>query len=280
MLINFKNIALVAVVGLGLSACAGQDYFMAKETTAPSDAYTAALYKDTMALADFERVEEDWASADYYGARALTVANGGSIAPTDPSTRDLNMYGNSGVPKNEQQAAYAALNNVLSEGAAKKDPMTAAKAFAGYECMIEQSEEGHQVDHIAACKKQYDDAMAILTKPEPMAMVSGGPWMVYFPTNVDSVDADSMMAIDMAAQAASQGGTLVLRGYADSVGSPEYNMDLSKRRSISVADLLNAKGVDQDNMNVGYVGETEQLVETADGVAEQGNRVVVMRLIP
>lgn len=274
MLTNFKNTALVAVVGLGLSACAN-DYFTAKDAAAPSDRYGAALYKEMMAIATFESKEQDWADANYHASRALTVANGGSIELTPPSQRSL-------APNfaDELNPAHDALAKLLADGAGNQDPSAASKAFAGYECWLEQAEEGFQTDDIAACKKQFEDAMSLLAAPAPVAMMSdGGPWMVFFPTNGTTVSAEGMNAVMMAANAAASGGTLLLRGYADSVGSEAYNMDLSKRRAMSVADLLGQKGVSQDSMNVGYVGESEQLIETKDGVAEQGNRVVVMRLI-
>lgn len=278
MLTNFKNTALVAVVGLGLSACA-TDYFSAKDASAPTDGYGASLYKELMAIATFESVEQDWTSANYHASRAASVANGGSIDLTPVSQRSV-------APKfaDELGPAHDALTNAIAGGSAESDPSSTAKAFAGYECWLEQAEEGFQMDHIAACKAQYENAMSILAsaamKAEPMAIVSGGPWMVYFDTDSSTIDADGVAAIAQAADMASAGGTLFVRGYADSVGSVAYNDALSKRRAMAVADLLGGQGIERDSMNIGQVGETEQLVETADGVAEQGNRVVVMRLIP
>ena len=75
MLTNLKNTALVAVFGLGLSACAS-DYFDAKKATPQGGDYSQALYTEMMKIADFEAGEEDWADASYHGGRALAAANG------------------------------------------------------------------------------------------------------------------------------------------------------------------------------------------------------------
>jgi len=268
MLNTVKNAALVAVVGLGLSACANI-YQDAKNASPKGDAYSKALYTELMAIADFERHEEDWADANYHGSRALMAANANIPMLTPPGNRSL-------APKFASQLtpAYDALNGVLEAGGSVRNPAAAAKAFAGYECWLEQAEEGHQADDIAACKKQYDDAMAML-----MVMPPSGPWVVYFPTDGSAIDFDGQKAVSAAAEAAAAGGNLVVQGHADTVGSDEYNLGLSKRRAQSVVEVLNLLGISTDKLTVGAVGESQPRVATADGVPEQENRAVVMRLV-
>ncbi len=271
MLTIVKNTALVAVVGFGLSACANI-YNDAKNASPSGDVYTKALYKDLMAIADFERGEEDWADAKYHGSRALMAANGEVPMLTPPGDRSL-------APKFSKQLgpAYDGLKGVLDAGGAAKNPAAAAKAFAGYECWLEQAEEGHQTDDIAACKAQYQAGLAELVKNEPM--MATGPWVVYFPTDGTAVDFDGQKAISAAADNAAAGGNLIVQGHADAVGPEEYNLDLSKRRAQSVVEVLNLLGISTDSMTVGAVGESQPRVATEDGVAEQENRAVVMRLV-
>ena len=269
MLKVLKNTALVAVVGLGLSACANS-YLDAKKASPSGDAYSKAVFKELMKVADFERGEEDWADANYHASRALMAANGEVPPLTPPGNRSLasNFAAELGP-------AYDALNGILGAGGGAKDPTAAAKAYAGYECWLEQAEEGHQPDDIAMCKKMYEDAMAILT-----ANPDNGPWVVFFPTDGDAVDFNGQKAINAAFDAAASGGNLVVQGHADSVGSEDYNLDLSKRRAMAVAEVLKLLGMDQNGMTVGAVGEGQQRVATADGVSNQENRAVVMRLVP
>ncbi len=271
MLKALRNAALVAVASLGLSACANI-YENAKDASPTGDAYSQALFTELMAIADAERRQEDWTDANYHAGRALAVANGGTIEPTPPEARDLGPEFSG-----ELQSAYSSLNRVLAEGAASEHPGVAAKAFAGYECWLEQAEEGHQADDIVTCKNQFNEAMATLTA-EPVAT---GPWKVFFPTDVASVDFEGQQAVSAAADAATANpdATLIVQGHTDTVGSEEYNLELSKRRAQSVVEILNNMGISTDRMTVGAVGESELLVPTADGVPEQDNRVTVMRLV-
>lgn len=50
---------------------------------------------------------------------------------------------------------------------------------------------------------------------------------------------------------------IVLAGYADRIGSDEYNRDLSERRAQAVADYLASKGVDQSRIQVEGRGEEQ-----------------------
>ena len=268
MLKIVKNTALVAVLGFGLGACANI-YNDAKHASPGGDAYNKALYKELMAIADFERSEEDWADANYHGSNALMAANGDTPMLTPPGNRNL-------AAKYAKQLgpAYDGLKGVLASGVAPMKPAAAAKAFAGYECWLEQAEEGHQPADIAACKAMYEEGLRELVKNTPT-----GPWVVYFPTDGSAIDFDGQKAISAAADVAAAGGNLIVQGHADAVGSEDYNLGLSKRRAQSVVEVLNLLGISTDNMTVGSVGEGQPRVSTADGVPEQENRAVVMRLV-
>lgn len=275
MMMFTKKSAMVAVLGLSLSACANI-YDNAKNAAPTGDAYNQALFSELMALADSERRQEDWTDANYYGAKALMVANGGGVQPVELGARSLDEPFLS-----ELSAARPALVAALGDGATA-NPAAAASAFAGFECWAEQAEEGHQADDIAGCKAKYEAAMAELAGGgDAMPMMAGGPWAVFFPTNGDTVDFDGQKAVSAAADAAnaSPDAAVVVIGHTDSVGSEEYNLDLSKRRAQAVVEILNLLGVSTDRMTIGAVGEGELPVETADGVAEQANRVVNMRVI-
>lgn len=272
MLKTFKNTTLIAVFGLGLSACASNMYDSAKMAAPEGDAYNKALYKELIALADQERYEEDWADANGYGAMALAAANGGPVETTAPGARELDKYGTSGYSQADFTAAHSALSGVMADGGAAKDPTAMAKAVAGYECWYEQAEEGHQAGDIKHCKEMYDNAMAILMSPM-------GPGICYYPIDGDAVDFNCQKAISAIADEAAGGGQVVIQGHADTLGDADYNLALSKRRAQGVVEVLNQLNIPTDRMTVGAVGEAQQRVATEDGVAEQENRVVVMRVV-
>lgn len=70
---------------------------------------------------------------------------------------------------------------------------------------------------------------------------------------------------------------LSLSGYTDSVGSDAYNLKLSERRAMSVANYLVAAGVPQANIvAVEGEGETEPVADNATAEGRAMNRRVVI----
>ncbi|MCR4301753.1 MAG: OmpA family protein [Sulfuricaulis sp.] len=65
-------------------------------------------------------------------------------------------------------------------------------------------------------------------------------------------------------------GLIVSTGHADSIGSPEYNMDLSLRRAEAVKTYLISKGIDSNYINIAGAGESQPFADnaTAEGRAE------------
>jgi outer membrane protein OmpA-like peptidoglycan-associated protein len=72
-----------------------------------------------------------------------------------------------------------------------------------------------------------------------------------------------------------------VNGYADTVGSHQFNQDLSERRARSVAGVLITEGrVMPERIIPQGFGETQLAVPTADGVNEPRNRRVEIRISP
>ncbi|MBP5404112.1 MAG: OmpA family protein [Elusimicrobiaceae bacterium] len=77
---------------------------------------------------------------------------------------------------------------------------------------------------------------------------------INFKYNSDELDAQSLATVDKVANALKNYPNAKIRvaGYTDSLGNPNYNMDLSERRAYSVAKQLVKDGVSADN--VSYIG--------------------------
>lgn len=73
---------------------------------------------------------------------------------------------------------------------------------------------------------------------------------------------------------------IVIVGHTDSVGSEQYNLDLSRRRAIAVADYLVKRGVVPSRLGTEGRGEMESIAtnDTADGRAQ--NRRVEVFVVP
>jgi OOP family OmpA-OmpF porin len=66
--------------------------------------------------------------------------------------------------------------------------------------------------------------------------------------------------------------SVLVTGHTDTVGSNKYNERLSMRRSNSVKAEMVREGIPTAAITATGKGETELLVQTADGVKEPQNR--------
>ncbi|MER2634494.1 MAG: OmpA family protein, partial [Rhizobiaceae bacterium] len=69
-------------------------------------------------------------------------------------------------------------------------------------------------------------------------------------------------------------------GHTDSTGSASYNMDLSQRRALSVANYLNAQGVDSRRFAVTGYGASQPVASNATEAGRAQNRRVEIQLSP
>ncbi|GGE08177.1 cell envelope biogenesis protein OmpA [Aureimonas endophytica] len=69
-------------------------------------------------------------------------------------------------------------------------------------------------------------------------------------------------------------------GHTDNVGSPSYNLDLSRRRALSVADYLSGQGIDGRRLDVRGYGMTRPVAENRSESGRAENRRVEITIIP
>ncbi len=70
------------------------------------------------------------------------------------------------------------------------------------------------------------------------------------------------------------GLTLQIEGHTDSVGSDEFNQQLSERRADSVRDFLAEQGVQPSAMTAKGFGKTQPVASNDNGEGRQRNRRV------
>ena len=138
-------------IGLGaalLAGCSGQAIDRFESSEAVGDPFTqrlAAEYRQTVAFEAGEMY--DWGDAAYFARKGTQVAAGEMLPPE--AVEDWEIP-NSLVE--EMSVAHGRLAKVLDDGARDVDPDAAAVAQAKFDCWLEQQEENHQPDHIAACR--------------------------------------------------------------------------------------------------------------------------------
>ncbi len=75
--------------------------------------------------------------------------------------------------------------------------------------------------------------------------------------------------------------TLVrVEGHTDSVGTEEYNLDLSNRRAVAVKTLLVQRGVSESRLETSGYGETMPVATNDTEAGRQRNRRVEIKIAP
>ncbi len=268
------------------------------EISTTDTSFNSMLAREYQSFATFEaRQMYDWPDADYFAEKALMANRGETVMPENPDDWRIPA-----AHMGELQAARADLNSALDEGGREKIPNVAARAQAKFDCWVEQQEENHQPDHIAACRDEFfvslgkmKEAMAekqTAAAPAAPAVAKLGQevkrMVVRFDWDDAKVDSSGQSQIDALVKEIQnmQDTVLFVEGHADRSGSEKYNVSLSQSRAQNVRDLLISQG-----LNVGKLedfklvakGENDPAVQTADGIKEPANRrveIVVRGLVP
>jgi outer membrane protein OmpA-like peptidoglycan-associated protein len=99
-------------------------------------------------------------------------------------------------------------------------------------------------------------------------------FILFFGFNKANLTPEAHRVLEEAAAAAKQYGTahILITGHTDTVGSHRYNQRLSMRRANAAKAGLVSEGISPGMITTVGKGETELLVQTADGVKEPQNR--------
>lgn len=284
-------LVFLALPGFKLSGFGdGHDVARVQSVEPTGQPFTQALTQEYRQIAVFEAKQMvDWADAGHFARKGLRSAAGDVVEPELIEAWDL--------PEDkvgELTAAREGLIQYYDRNARAKVPELAARAQGRYDCWIEQQEENHQPDHIAACRSGYYAAIEAMkmamtpqqeatAPPVPEAKAPAAPmkFTIYFDFDSAQVTPSGIETINGIAEAVRKinPAGLSVTGHADRAGPPDYNLTLSIKRAGSVRDLLLAREFASSNVSMAGRGETETAIPTPDGVREQANRRVEIVLI-
>jgi len=113
---------------------------------------------------------------------------------------------------------------------------------------------------------------------EALAAQPAGParFVLYFKDDSEELTPESEVLLPEVFRTMRDRGALDISviGHTDTIGTHEYNYQLSLRRARKVADLLAKQGVDRNILDIESHGEDNLLVKTGDQVREPRNRRV------
>ncbi|MBI1274907.1 OmpA family protein [bacterium] len=268
------------------TGCTDWDLKALKRAELPQDAFANALASYYLRFSESEADQYDWIDSQYFAQKGLKVVYGNPVEPEDPAKWNIH-----GPELDELKTAREALMQKMVAGASAEKPTVAAGALFGYDCWVEQAEEGWQAEDIHKCKELYTQSMAELNKPkeitvnqestvmtevpEPSFMTNS--YMVFFDFDKSSLTDQGKIVLTKVAEDLKKSGEnydLILSGYTDRAGSESYNLELSKKRVETVKKLLVKMGLKEKNISTFPFGEKSPIVQTADGKKEARNRRV------
>ncbi len=282
------GLGLVAFV---LSGCVGLQLKDAEKTVATGGPFDKALHARYLAMSQAEYAEFDHIDSDVFAVRSMAAGAGHPPAPERVEARRISPE-HVGTLKN----AYQELTAVL-DVASVRVPKLAALAQSSFDCWMQEQEEGHQLDHIAACRSDFAFAMgalkaAMAPKPKPVAKKAPPKpkppkayekHVIYFPHDSATVDGSGVKAVNKAVLSidAAAPRKVIVSGYTDRLGLRKYNMRLGVRRAKAVSALLqkNSSSDLGGIVETRSFGETHNAVETGDAVREPKNRRVKIDII-
>lgn len=102
-----------------------------------------------------------------------------------------------------------------------------------------------------------------------------------FETNLNVIQSVSFSSLDELADLllANPNWKLKITGHTDNIGSPESNLELSRRRAEAVRDYLTARKIALGRFIVLWYGETQPIADNSSEAGRQRNRRVEMEIV-
>ena len=263
------------------------------------------LYEGYLGLAKQEDNENDVDDFELFSDKAQRVKDGRIVDP-----QHLNMRR---IPEKNVQELREARQHLLTafyQGSKEKQPKESAYAQVMFDCWMQEQEENFQQHDIDVCKREFYDALALLSpvpeSPAPEDLASANipakncacdeipaltpkkeeapitppVFIIYFDFDKDNLTPKAIATINEIKQANEtwQPRRIILSGHTDLAGLNTYNEDLSSRRVGNVKNGLILSGVIENKIEFNWLGERHPAIKTRDGQRKAENRRVEVHL--
>ena len=301
---NFAGKA-IACAGLLLSvaACGSSNYgggplsatgeIRTAQNATAANPFNENLRRGYLELAQNGVRQADYIDAGVFARKARLAAEGAAVEPeqlegwgTEPSLgkpAGLVLY-----PRSELAQARSEMLQLLNANARTNNPVQAARAQVMFDCWVEKAESVYWL--VDDCRGKFYEAMDALrgrpvapptpAAPLPVTEAPARDFLVFFDFDRSNIrpDAAEVLRRVVSSYRSLNSSRVDLVGHADRSGTPRYNQRLSERRASSVRQFLVHQGIPNGNIRAVGRGESDPRVPTPDGVREQENRRVEIRL--
>ncbi|UUX49245.1 OmpA family protein [Nisaea acidiphila] len=150
-----RAFALLLACSVGACALGPYDTEELKDLPPPDSLFLQELSRQYVELGDMERAEYDWPDTARFYDRAIRAAKGEIFEPEQLSARYLDP-----AEQTELSDARTQLASLFSAGARSIAGPESARGQAGFDCWIQELEEGHQPADIAYCRAIFVAAVS------------------------------------------------------------------------------------------------------------------------
>ncbi|MGJ8529401.1 OmpA family protein [Maritalea sp.] len=178
-------------------------------------------------------------------------------------------------------AAAGALAGLVYAGVANKDARSSALIGAGLGALTGAGVGIYMDKQEEELRAGLADSGVTVTR-QGDNIVLNMPSNITFGVNQDQVQPQFHRVLTSVATVLQRyPKTLVdIYGHTDSSGSSQYNMDLSNRRALSVANYVSGVGVDPRRVYVTGYGETRPIASNSTEAGKAANRRVEIQIAP
>ena len=253
--------------------------------------FSKALFDAYKEKAKFEaNIMHDWNSAKLYSEKAIKAYNGKIIFPQKID------YWN--IPSKKKYKLRISYNNLLKiyDEAVTKDPINLAKAISSLDCWSEQLEEKWQTWDINKCRDDFLLAMNIIHK----SISKNNNNNQKIKNEINSHDKTTLLSKNIKKEVLhliyfdfdnsklsniikkkleefiknnkKQLNKLIVVGHTDTIGTKEYNQELSLKRALEVKKILIEIGIKREDIQIFGKGENELSIKTPNNISHPANR--------
>ena len=302
--LNIKKQTLIIIfISLFMSNCAYHKIEKLQEMPNSTNKFSEELSHAYLKFALSEMNEmHDEIDAAYFADKGINAKLNKKVYPEEVKNWD--------IANNYIKEANDKRNKILdfhNSKLLKNHPQILAKTQIGFDCWLEQLEEGWQDEHIKDCYEMMNNNLnkmvKIVRNNSDDYNISSKPKItneeaqqikeikeIKKITNIDNKQkfeiyfAHDKFKLDFNLQnklndiikkyAEAENTIFEIIGHTDTSGTKEYNLILSKLRANSVKQFLLKKGLSAYNISTFYYGETKPKIQTKDGIKEPQNRRV------
>jgi len=203
---------------------------------------------------------------------------GGSIVPYIGAGAGVSFAKNSALNQQDNNTVFA-YQGILGVGY-NIDPMWRVNLDGRYfgttnTTLGGQGFQNNTILAMLSLQMKFGAPSVAVAAPAPAAPAAPS-FIVFFDWDRSNLSAQALNTIKQAAGSYKTKGSarVTATGHTDKSGPESYNMALSLRRANTVKDALVREGVPATAISVIGKGESQPLVQTADGVREPQNRRV------